>query len=99
MAHMGDSRKVVGNEQIRQPQLLLEIAQEVQDLRANGYIERRHWLIQYNQLRRQSERARNRYPLTLSAGKLVREKIRRALRQPNQVEQFQHTLVGLPGGH
>lgn len=53
MAHMRDRREVVGDEQIGQPQLRLQVAQQVKDLRADRYVERRHRFIQHHQARRQ----------------------------------------------
>ncbi len=96
VAHVGDGGEIVGDEQIGQPQLRLEVAQEVEDLRADGHVERGHGLVQHDQPGRQRERARDGDALTLAAGELVGEQLGGALRQPHQLEQVEDALADLP---
>ena len=58
--------EVVGDEQIRQTELHLEIREQVQNLRLNGNIQRRHGLICHDQLRLDAERAGDSYALSLT---------------------------------
>ena len=48
--HVARRRQVVGNDQIADVVLLLQIHQEVHDLRPDGHIQGRHRLIQNDQL-------------------------------------------------
>src|SRR5262245_37344052 len=51
---------------------LCHAANEIDDLRLDGHVERRYRLIANDQLRRYRERARNSDPLSLPAGELMR---------------------------
>ena len=65
-------RKIVGDEHVGEAQPLLQIAQQVEDLRADRHIERRDRLVADDQLRLDRERARDHDALALPAGELVR---------------------------
>ena len=67
-AHRG---QIVGNKQIGQPQLLLELLQQGQNLRLNRDVERRGGFIQHQDGRLQHQRAGNSHPLALAAGELA----------------------------
>ena len=64
-------RKIVGNEQIRQVVLLLQIHQKIDDLRLNRHVERRDRLVAYDETGVKRQRAGDAYPLALSARKLM----------------------------
>ena len=70
--HVAYDAKVVGNEQIRHAGFGLQIAQQIQNLRLYGHIQRRCRLIADQDIRIDGQGARNRNPLTLTAGKFVR---------------------------
>jgi hypothetical protein len=62
----------VGDKDIRQPELLLQILEQVDDLRLNGNVQSRYGFVQDYQLGIECERPRNADSLALPAGKLVR---------------------------
>ena len=94
---MRDGGEVMRDEQIGQPQFGLQIAQQVQDLRADRNVQRRDRLVQHHQPRRQRQRAGDGDALALPAGKLVRKQIRRVRRQADQIEQLADPLAHLGG--
>src|SRR5437762_2566503 len=69
MAHHGD---VVGDEKKRKAKLLLELLQQIDDLRLDGDVERGDRLIGHDELGIDRERSRNSDPLTLASGELTR---------------------------
>ena len=71
--------QVVGDEQIGQLELLLQIHQQVHDLRLNRDVERRDGLVGDDERRVQRQRAGEADPLPLPAAELVR--IARELRR------------------
>ena len=64
--------QIVRDEQIRQLQLLLQIHQQVDDLRLHRHVERRHRLVEHQERRVERQRARQTDPLPLAAAELVR---------------------------
>jgi hypothetical protein len=73
VADMGHRREVVANEQIADPQRLLQLLQLVHDLRPDGNIQRRNRLVQHNEAGIGRQRSRYRDPLALPAAELVGE--------------------------
>ena len=69
---MLDHAQVVGDEQVGQAELALQILQDVQHLRLDGNIQRRDRLVADDELRAQGQGAGNADALALAAGKLVR---------------------------
>ena len=53
VAHVGDRGQVVRDEEVGEPELGLQVAEQVQDLRADGHVERRHRLVEHDELGRQ----------------------------------------------
>jgi hypothetical protein len=47
---MTNDAQVMGDEQIGQVELLLELTEQIQDLRLNGHVKRRHRLVGDDQL-------------------------------------------------
>ena len=72
VAHVAHDRQVVGDEDHRQPEVALQVAQEVEDLRLDRDVERRHRLVGDDDPRAERERARDADALALAAGELVR---------------------------
>ena len=68
---VADDREVVGDEQVREPELVLKVLQEVQDLRLDGDVERAHGLVEHHELGFEGERARDPDALALSARELM----------------------------
>ena len=89
VAHMRDRGEVVGDEQIGEPELGLQVAQQVEDLRPDRDVESGDRLVEHDELGRQRQSARDGDALALPAGEFVREKVCGPLRQADQVEQLQ----------
>ena len=87
-----DDRQVVGNEQVGQAVLLLEVLQQVDDLRLDRDIQRRHRLVQDQQLRIDSQRATDADTLPLAARQLVRISPAVLRAQPDVAEQRRDPL-------
>ena len=64
--------EVVRDEQVREAAVALEVLQQVDDLRLDGHVERRHRLVADDEARLDGERARDADALSLAAGELVR---------------------------
>src|SRR5208283_4437351 len=73
VAHMRDGGEVVGDKQIGEPELSLEVAQEIEDLRADRYVEGGDRLVEHDQLGRQRQRSRDGDALAVPAREFVRE--------------------------
>ena len=83
-----DHREVVRDENIGKPQPLLQVAQQIEDLRANGNVERGDRLVADDQFRFDRERARDRDALALAAGKFVGVAAHETRLEPDQPQQF-----------
>ena len=68
--------------------LVLEVAEQVDDLRLDRDVERRHGLVEQDQLRVDRERASDPDPLALTAGELVREPVQMLAVQADAIEQL-----------
>ena len=67
-----DDREVVGDEEVGDPELALEVPEQVEDLGLDRDVERRDRLVADDQLRPQRDRPGDPDPLALAAGELVR---------------------------
>ena len=65
-------REIVGDEQISQAEFILEIGQQVDDLRLDRDVERRYRLVAHDQFRRYRKGAGDADALALAAGEFVR---------------------------
>ena len=83
-----DDVQVVRDEDVRQPEVVLEVLEQVEDLRLHGDVERGHRLVADDQLRVHGERARDADALALAAGELVREAVVVLGVQPDDLEQL-----------
>ena len=88
VAHMRDRGEVVGDEEVGDAELGLQVAQQVEDLRADRDVERRDRLVEHDELRRQRQRPGDGDALALAARELVREQVGGPVRQPDQIEQL-----------
>ena len=82
---LAHDREVVGDEHVGRPELLLEVLEQVDDLRLDRHVERRDRLVGDDELRAQRERAGDPDPLALAAGELVRVAARVLGRQPDEL--------------
>ena len=80
--------KIVRDENVGEPEPVLQIAQQVQDLRADRHIQRRHRLVADDEFRFHRERAGNGDALALAAGEFVGIATRKARLEPDQAQQF-----------
>ena len=64
--------QIMADEQVRQPQFGLQVHHQVDDLRLNGDVQRRHRLVSDHQFGPQRQRSGDADPLTLAAGELMR---------------------------
>ena len=71
VAHVLDDAEVVGDEQVAQPELLLQVGEQVQHLGLDRHVERRDGLVGDHQLRLQGQRPGDADALALAARELV----------------------------
>ena len=88
VGHHAHDREVVGDEQVGQAELGLQVGQQLQDLVLHQHVERRDRLVEHDDVGLERERARDRDALTLSAGELTRIAGAQLLRQRDLIEQF-----------
>src|SRR6516225_2415359 len=98
VAYVLDHREVVGDEHIRQTELVLQVHQEIDDLRLDRHIERRHRLVADDQLRAQRQGTSDPDTLALPARELVWVGIHQLLPQADALEQMRHPLAALLRG-
>ena len=70
-----DDVQVVRDEDVREPEVALQVLEQVQDLRLHGHVEGGDGLVADDQLRVDRQGARDADPLPLPAGELVREAV------------------------
>ena len=80
--------EIVRDEDVGEAEPVLQVAQQIEDLRADRDVERRDRLVADDELRLDRERARDRDALALAAGEFVRIAAREARLQPDQAQQF-----------
>ena len=73
---VADHAEVVGHEQVGQLELVLQVVEQVHDLRLDRDVERGHRLVQHDHPRLERQSARDADALALAAGELVREPAR-----------------------
>ena len=85
---MLNDAEIMTDEQVGEPEFLLQILQQVQHLRPHRHIERRHRLITDDQFRTRREGTSDGDALALAAGELMRIALRRLGPQPDGFQQF-----------
>ena len=70
--HVPQDRNAVRSKQVGHAELLLQVEEEIEDLRLHGNVERRHRLIGHHESRFQGQCPRHGNPLALPAAELVR---------------------------
>ncbi len=96
MAHHAE---IVGDEQHREAEPVLQLEQQVDDLRLHRDVERRDRFVRDHERRIERERAGDADALPLASGEGVRETRARRRRQADQVEQLAHPRLTLRAGH
>ncbi|MCY1382118.1 hypothetical protein D9M69_701020 [compost metagenome] len=87
--------EIMADEQIREPEPLLQIHHQVQHLRLDRYVERRNRFVGNDQRRPGDQRACNGNALALPAGKLVRILVGRRDRQADRHQHLGDPPVAL----
>ena len=86
----------MGDEEKRQLELRLEVLHQVDDLRLDRHVERRHRFVGDDERRLEDERARDADALALTAGKLVRVAIDEVRVEADDAHDLLDALVGFP---
>ena len=88
VAQVLDDVEIVRDEQHRQAEALAQVGQQVDHLRLDRHVERRHRLVGDDELRLDRERARDADALALAAGELVRKAPRVLGREADERQQL-----------
>ena len=83
-----DDGEIVRNEEVREPELGLQVLQQVQDLRLDRDVERGYGLVAEHEIGLERERAGDADALALPARKAVRIPVEEARVQPDQAHQL-----------
>src|SRR3989449_5216330 len=87
-----DDGQIAGDEEVGEPELRLEVFEQVDDLRLDGHVQGRDGLVRDDELRAHRERARDADALALTAGELVRVPTQVVGRQADGVEELDDAL-------
>src|SRR5690606_27975353 len=93
IAHMTDDGQIMRNEQIRQIKLLLELPEQIYDLRLDGDVQSRHRLIANDKFGAQSDSSCDDNPLALPAGKLMGVFLQTSRGQPDHLQELPGLLL------
>src|SRR5262245_31087487 len=93
---MADDGEVVGDEEVREPEVLLKLLEQVDHLCLNRDVERRDRLVGDDEVGIDRERAGEPDPLALAARELVRVPSRGVGRQANRLQQLADSRARLP---
>jgi len=93
MADVLDHREIVRDEEIRDTMLLLQIAEQIDDLRLNRNVQRAHRLVADDQFRLDRQRARDADALALPAGKFMRITLRINRVEADVLKQFKNPFL------
>ena len=93
VADVTHHREVVRDEEIGEVELALEILEQVDDLRLDGDVERRHRLVADDDLGVERERARDADALALTAAELVRIAVVEIGVEADGAQQLLHARV------
>src|SRR5215831_18571585 len=96
VSHVADHAQIVGYEDVSKVQGVLEIAQEVQDLRLHRYVECAHRLVENQELRIHSQSSRDADPLPLPSTEFVWVALQGVRGQADEVEQLCQPLLLAP---
>ena len=81
VGHVLHHVQAVGDEQVRQAELLFKLVQQVQHLRLDGHVQCRHRLVAHDELRVHGQGARDAHALALAARELVGVAVAHVVRQ------------------
>ena len=95
IGHVLDDRQVVRDEQVAQVKTLLEVAQQVQDLRLDRHVERGHRLVSDDEHGAGRDRTGDTNPLPLSPAEPRRQLVEMTGVETDQVDQLPDPAVDL----
>ncbi len=84
---MPDHAEIVADEEDREVEVAAQLHEQVQDLRLDRHVERRHRLVADEELGADGERAGDADALTLAAGELAGEPVGMGRLETGQLEQ------------
>ncbi len=90
IADVTHHRKVVRDEQVAEPEAILQVVEQVHHRALHADVERRHRLIEHDQRRIQGQRTSDADALALPTRELVRETLRMICRKTHQLQQLLH---------
>ena len=93
ITHMLDSGQVVADQEIGDPELSLQVFQEIENLRTDGDIEGGHRLVEDHQRWLQHQSPRDPDTLTLTTAKLVWKALGTLCREPYGAEHLLQALL------
>ena len=93
IARVAHHRQVVGDEDEAQVELVLELVEQVEHLRLDRHVERRHRLVEHDHLRTERQRPGDADALALTAGELVRVAVAVLGQQADPLEQVGDPLT------
>ena len=96
---VADHRQVVRDEDVGQPELVLQVLQQVEDLRLHRQVERRDRLVEHQQHRMHHDGAGDRDALALAAREHVRIAVEVLGLQPDLQQHLHRPVAALAGGH
>src|SRR6266480_4402754 len=86
-------RQVMADEEVGEPETLLQVLQEIEDLAADGDVEGRHGLVAHDKPRFDGQRPSNGDALALAARKLVRVALAMLPPEANDVQELRDALA------
>ena len=95
--HLPYDGQVVGDQHVRQAELVAKVGEQVQHLRLDGHVERGHRLVADQQIGLHRQRPRDPDPLPLTAGELVRIALEVLLGQPDLLAAARRAAPGSAG--
>ena len=90
-----DDREIVGDEQVRETELGLQLLEQIDDLRLDRDVQRRDRLVADEELGVQGQRPGEADPLALPAGELVGVAVGGIAGKPDDAEQLLHAAIDL----
>ena len=95
VADMPHNGQVVRDEQVCQPELVLQVFQQVDYLRLNGHIQRGDWLVANDESRVDRQRARYADALALPAAEFVWVAVRHIRIESYRLQEFGNAVAVL----
>jgi hypothetical protein len=98
VAHVPDHGKIMSDDHEGQPEALLQVFEQIDDLRLDRHVEGRDRLVADDQLGIARQRPGDADALALAAGEFVRVAVRMGRQQADRAHEVGHALALLPAG-